>query len=88
MYEQGEVMQNSTWNCPDCGGRVNVKGSTDSGVNSRCRECGQIQHFQRLDDLCLYEDRVLALQLVQPLAEPKNLARDAMLSFQCLHLVH
>jgi hypothetical protein len=81
-------MPNSTWNCPKCGGRVNVKGSTDSGVHSRCRECGQIQYFQRLDDLCLYEDRVLALQLAQPTAEPKNLARDAMLSFQCLHLVH
>jgi uncharacterized protein (DUF983 family) len=81
-------MSNPAWNCPQCGSRVAVEGNLSSSTALRCSACGELQTFQRLEDLCLYEDRVLALQVVQPMAEPKNLAREAMLSLQCSRLVH
>jgi transcription elongation factor Elf1 len=81
-------MSNPAWNCPRCGSRVAIEGNLSSNTALRCSACGQLQTFQRLEDLCLYEDRILALQKVQPLAESKNLAREAMLSMQCSLLVH
>lgn len=81
-------MSNPAWNCPHCGSRVAVEGKFNSSTALRCSACGQLQTFQRFEDLLQYEDRLLALQVVQPKAEPKNLAREAMLSLQCSHLVH
>lgn len=81
-------MLNPAWNCPHCGSRVAVEGKFDSNVALRCSACGQLQTFQRFEDLIRYEDRLEALQVVQPLTEPRNLAREAMLSIQCSHLVH
>lgn len=81
-------MSNPTWNCPHCGSHVAVEGKLDANIALRCAACGQLQTFQCFEELIQYEDRLLALQVVQPLTEPKNLAREAMLSMQCLHLVH
>jgi len=81
-------MSNPTWNCPHCGTRVNVEGKLDSNVALRCSACGELQTFQCFEDLVEYESCLLALKTVQPLTESKNIAREAMLSMQCLHLVH
>jgi len=81
-------MPNPAWNCPHCGSHVAVEGILNSSTALRCQACGHLQTFQCQEELFRYEDRVLALQQVQPTAEPKNLAREAMLMMQFSRHVH
>lgn len=77
---------NPVWNCPHCGSRVALEGRIGTDVALRCGACGNLQQFNGMSAVIEYEDRVNALQLVQPSKPVKDLAREAMLSMQCANL--